>query len=183
MKQGIIIGAQEKNKDTWLKDLINSMEGCVYPYKVHYTNDFELSSVKWAMENTDWDEILFFPESTVIRDLALFDKIFKDNEGKSVSICSDPVVGAMYLMKYRRAILKDMEIPIAKSKRQAVELEVTFNPNYAKKDETVVLFPEIKHSNDFVHKYGRMNMIMGNEYIARFKGSWGQYTLDIMDVI
>ncbi len=179
MRQGIIIGCQPKNKETWLKDLLFDLKGCKYPYKVNFTDNFELASIKYALENTDWDEFLFLPETTRIKRLELFDMVFKENKGKSVSICQHPTVGGMYLMKYRREILKQMPIPEVKTKRMAVFWEVVFNTFYAGLDDgnVVVLFPDMVHSDVFVEKYGRMNMVMWNEYIERWKGDWGQRPL------
>ncbi len=105
--------------------------------------------------------------------------VFEDNKGKSVSICQHPAVGGMYLMKYRREVLKQMPIPEVKTKSMAVFWEVVFNTFYAGLDEgnVVVLFPEMAHSDVFIEKYGRMNMVMGNEYIEKWKGDWGQRPL------
>ncbi|MEM4134599.1 MAG: hypothetical protein QXV73_05320 [Candidatus Micrarchaeia archaeon] len=179
MKQAIVIGCQPKNKNTWLKDLLSSLKGCKYPIEINYTDNFELATIKWARDGKKWDEFFFLPETTIIKDLKLFDMIFEENKGKSVSICKYPSWGGMYLVKYRQEILKNVFIPEVKSKKMAVYWEIVFNAYYAGLDEgnCAVLFPDMVHSNNFVEKYGRLNMVMGNEYIERYKGDWGQRPL------
>lgn len=179
MKQGIVIGSTKSRKETWLKDLLASLIGCKYPIKVNFTDNFELTTIKWALTNTDFEEFLFLPDSTIIKDLSLFDIVFDTYKGKSVSLFNFPAVGGMYMMKYRRDILKTMPIPEVKSKLMAVFWEGVFNVYYSGLDgNVIILFPGQVHTNIFVKKYGRENMVVGNKYITRFKGDWGQRPLN-----
>lgn len=179
MKQGIVIGSSTSRKETWLKDLLASMIGCKYPVKIFYLDTFELSVIKEAIYATNFDEFLFLPDSTIIQDLEFFDMVFKDTEGMSVSVFNEPCLGAMYMMKYRREILKTMPIPKVPSKKMAVFWEIVFNEYYVGLDAKIkVLFPEVLHSETFIEKHGRENMVMGNKYILRYKGDWGQKSLE-----
>lgn len=179
MNKGIVIGSSLTRKETWLADLLASMKGCAYPYKVFYLDTFELSVIQMALATTNFDEFLFLPDSTVIQDLSFFDMVFQGTEGMSVSVFNEPCLGAMYMMKYRRKILETMPIPVVPNKKMAVFWEVVFNEFYVGLESQIkVLFPEVKHSETFMEKHGRLNMVMGNKYLLRFKGSWGQTPLD-----
>ena len=180
IKQGIIVGSSESRRDTWLSDIqINLMDYNKYPIKYNITDRFELATIKQALTSTDWDEFLFLPDSTIIKDFSLLDIVFDRHKGKSVSLVQHPDIGGMYLMKYRREILEKMgDIPIASSKMMAVYWEVIFHAYYAGLDQNVVvLFPDVKHSDVFIEKHGRMNMVMGNSYFEKWKGDWGQKSL------
>lgn len=179
MKQGIVIGTGT-GREEWLNDFMKSVEGCKYPIKVYKTDNFELDCIDKAMWLTDWDEFLFLADSTVIQDLKFFDLVFKGTEGKSVSVCQEPCLGGMYMMKYRREILKQMPIPKVNTKKMAVYWEIVFNEFYCGLegiDNIKVLFPELTHSDTIIERHGRENMVMANQYIRRYKGSWGQKAL------
>lgn len=180
MKQGIIVGSSESRRDTWLADIQDNLEGYdKYPVKYNITDRFELATVKQALVSTDWDEFLFLPDSTIIKDFELFDIVFDKHKGKSVSLVQHPDIGGMYLMKYRREVLEKMgDIPIAENKAMAVYWEIVFHAYYAGIDKNVViLFPDIKHTDIMVERHGRINMVMGNKYFEKWKGDWGQRSL------
>jgi hypothetical protein len=180
IKQGIIVGSSDARRETWLSDIQKNLEGYEkYPIKYNITDRFELATIKQALVSTDWDEFMFLPDSTIIKDFELFDLIFKKHKGKSVSLVQHPDVGGMYLMKYKREILEKMgEIPIAQNKAMAVYWEIVFHAYYAGLDQNVVvLFPDVFHTEIFKKKHGRINMIMGNKYFEKWKGDWGQRSL------
>jgi len=176
MQKGIVIGSQKHREKTWLRELLDSLKGNQkYPVEVNFTDKFELASIKWALKHTNWDEFLFLPDSTIVSDLSFLDKVFdKQFEGRSVSICREPGIGGMYMMKYRREILEKLPIPDVPNKRMAVYWEMVFHAYYGGIENVVVLFPEVKHTNIIIKKHGRENMVIGNKYFMRYKGDWGQ---------
>jgi hypothetical protein len=78
---------------------------------------------------------------------------------------------------YDPKILREIEIPIPKSKKESINYELSWTNSYVKKVGLVhVAFPDLTDSNAKRKevKYGRENLILENDYLIKFKGDWGQ---------
>lgn len=78
---------------------------------------------------------------------------------------------------YDPKILRQIEVPIPKSKAEAIEFELSWTKKYVEQAQGVeVLFPELKDANarrkEF--KHNRENLILENQYLIKYKGNWGQ---------
>ena len=171
MKQAIVIGSTTQTKD-WLQNCLNSF-GCYdkYPIIVVVNNDFELGKLKWVYDNTDIDEFFLLHDTVEIKDTGLFDLAF--NYDGSFALSSQPVQMGMFLGKYRREILDKMSIPLTKTKMEAVLQECAFNEQYSKlESKMATIFNPLLNSDKFEEKFGRKNMILENDYIRKYKGTW-----------
>lgn len=118
------------------------------------------------------DEFFVLHSSCEVKMNSLFKKCFRDHEGKSVALSSYPVLFGMFLGKYRYEIAKQLPLPIAKDKAHAVDLEVTWNNAYCALEKPVLLFDGFVDNDRFEQKFGRKNMVIENEYIKKYKGTW-----------
>ena len=171
MKQAIVIGSTTQTKD-WLQNCLNSF-GCYdkYPIIVVVNDDFELGKLKWVYDNTDIDEFFLLHDTVEIKDTGLFDLAF--NYDGSFALSSQPVQMGMFLGKYRREILDKMSIPLTKTKMEAVLQECAFNEQYSKLEtKMATIFNPLLNSDKFEEKFGRKNMILENDYIRKYKGTW-----------
>lgn len=79
----------------------------------------------------------------------------------------------MYLGKYDRRILDQMYIPTPFNKAEAVKFEQEWNRAYIKNDPNFKVFHQPLHDVEvFEEKFGRNNMILENDFIKKYKGSW-----------
>jgi hypothetical protein len=173
MNQGIVIGSTTQTKD-WLQNCLNSFgKYDKYPIIVVINDDFELGKLKWAYDHTDLDEIFLLHDTMEIKDVGLFDEAFEQCAGKSYALSDHPTYMGMFLGKYRREILRLMDIPITKTKREAVLQETDFNQRYAQLEPfKVVCDPPLRNTDIFEDKFGRKNMVLESEFVRKYKGTW-----------
>ena len=174
MTQAVVIGAT-RGDSPWLTDLLLTLDGCRWPVVVHLTRAFELDSIGWAAR---WfDEYVFLPESTRVLDPSLFDRCFTDQHGMSVDL--GRAQGGhfrMYLGKYLAASVQSLGVPTVANKHDAVERESEWGERYYRHEVAAgryaVIGGTLEHTSRFEDRHGRTNMIVSNEYLERFKGSW-----------
>jgi hypothetical protein len=173
MNQAIVIGSTTRTKN-WLQNCLSSFgKYDKYPIIVVVNDDFELGKLKWAYDNTNLDEIFLLHDTVEIKDTSIFDIAFKDNIGSSFAMANQPVYMGMFMGKYRREILSQMNIPITKTKLEAVMAEMSFNSEYAGKEQRKAIIDNPIHDgNIFEEKFGRTNMILENKYLKKYKGTW-----------
>jgi len=171
MKQVIVIGSTTRTKD-WLQNCLNSFGNYnKYPIIVVVNDDFELGKLKWVYENTDIDEFFLLHDTVEIKDTSLFDLAF--NYEGSFALSKQPVQMGMFLGKYRREILNKMIIPTTKTKMEAVMQECAFNQEYSILEaKMATIFKPLVNTDVFEEKFGRNNMVLENDYIKKYKGTW-----------
>ena len=99
--------------------------------------------------------------------------MFEQAKGKSVSFSDHPSPIGMYLGKYRREILSQIELNIPKNKLEAVEQEEIWTRKYAGIDDTLVyLEPPLRDSNNFMTKFGKTCKKLENDYLIKYKFTW-----------
>jgi len=133
---------------------------------------YELAKLQWIVENTTLDRFLFIQDSVTVSD-ALYGLL--SDFGGSVALISDPRPFGCYLGVYERDVLLEVGFPHIGSKLEAVQAEVWWTAEYcATAGEVPVLFPEVKDSNPLrvEHLFGRDNLVLGNEYFTKYKGTW-----------
>lgn len=173
MKQAIVIGSTTKTKH-WLENCLNSFgDYRGYPIMVMVNNDWEIGKIKWVLEYTNLDEFFLLHDTVEIKDPILFDIAFKTNAGKSFALSGSPAYMGMYLGKYRREVLSQIEIPSVATKKEAVDQEIAFNQRYAEKEQNKEMIEQpLNNTNIFEDKFGRTNMVLENFYIKKYKGTW-----------
>lgn len=170
MKRAIIIGSNSST--LWLENCLKTFQGYKeFPVLVVVNDDFEVGKILHTLKYTDLDEFFLLHDTVEIKDPSFF-KLAFETEG-SVSLCLEPTTFGMFLGKYRRKILETMDIKPTLTKKDAVIAEMSFNQDYCSREpKMTVLFPEFRNSNVFVDKFGRKNMLLENEYLRKYKGTW-----------
>ncbi len=173
MTVAVVIGAVSR-ESPWLIDCLASLDGCGWPVMVNVTVNWELTTIDWA--SWQYDEFVFLPESTVVLDQAVFDRCFGDYAGRSVSLAwAQGGPFRMYMGKYRSEVVRRAGVPTVRSKYEAIAYEWDWGQRYSAADGAVVnLGAPLEHTDRFVEKHGRTNMVVANEFFERFKAHWGQ---------
>lgn len=159
-------------REMWLADCLASIKRDVI---VLSDFTFELGKIDWMIKNTSFDRFLILQDSVVVKDDSFFDKIF-EFEG-SVSINRDPTWYGSFMGIYERKPLLDVGIPLPKTKKEVVQLEYQWTPQYcAAAGSVIVMFEEFNDRNNkgTTLRHGRDNLILENDYLIKYKGNWGQ---------
>jgi hypothetical protein len=165
----IVIGSS-LGRESWLADCsasINRNHIAVISF------GFELSKIGWVMDNTNANRFLFLQDSWVIKD-ETFWHLLDDTSG-SVALTADPYFFGCYAGVYERSVIEQIGVPVITTKREAIDNEIAWHQDYVKvAGEPLVLFPDLKDSNSTrqVEKHGRTNLVLENDYIAKYKGTW-----------
>jgi predicted O-methyltransferase YrrM len=169
-KFGIVVVYSENDLD-FMDELMYSLDGVEYPVEyVENTktcNRYELGGIARGMEK--FEEFFLLPSTCTIKDISLFDIVFKGYEGKSVSIGKNYL---SYIGKYRTEVLKKIGVPIVRTKGGAVSAEQWWLQRYVSEESPIILCPSFKDGEIFQEVYGRKNMILECEYMIKFKGCW-----------
>ncbi len=134
---------------------------------------FELAKIAWVIKNTNADRFLFLQDSWKIKDKTFWDLL--DDTSGSVAITADPYYYGCYAGVYERWVIDQIGLPVITSKREAIDNEIAWHKDYVKvAGKPLVLFPELKDSNATrqVEKHGRTNLVLENDYIVKYKGTW-----------
>lgn len=172
----------------FLKDLLQSIKGATYPiyivanecskgvkapYKVIYNPEggYELGALKKLLEVTKDEDIFLIQDSFVVKNLELFD--IAANHPGSLATSSGFF---HYTGKYKRSILEKIGFPIPKDKREAIQYEHDWNEAYALADPDIAMLPDYLHdrmdSARYEQRHGRLNLVLENEYLTKYKGTW-----------
>lgn len=163
----IIIGTTP-DRSNWLAECAASIGR---PFIAVSNYGYELGKIRWVMENTNIERFLFLQDSVIIKSEGFWDLL--DAYQGSVSINQDPTYYGSYLGVYERSILKHLDLPVMETKRDAVTHEVDWARRYIQVGGTVpVMFPDLRDGEKFELHEGRMNMIIENDYIKKYKGTW-----------
>lgn len=195
LTQGIIIVTHEKVR-RYCDNLLKSLDGTTYPIHIvvnesskypYYTeklkkkwasviefdgNHFELSAFE-ANKQLKLDEFLILPATSEIVDNNLLKMVFGNLKGRSVAFSTYPTIFGMFLGKYKKSIVDQMEFQMPKDKAEAVEMEMTFNQQYVQLDpNTVILWRDFVDNNNFVEKFGEKRMLIENNFIKKYKATY-----------
>lgn len=134
---------------------------------------FELGKIRWLMDNTTAQRFLFLQDSWVVKSPDLF-ALLEHTEG-SIALTQDPYFFGCFAGVYERKVIEDIGIPTVSTKLQAVEFERSWHESYvASAGEPTVLFPDLTDENATEVRFhnGRENLILENDYIIKYKGTW-----------
>lgn len=167
----IVVGTTP-GREQWLKQCLASIE---HPVLVLSDFTFELGKIKWIFDNTTIERFMFLQDSVVIKNQNLFDLLFQDKG--SIALTNDPSVYGMYLGIYEREHLAKIDIPIPKSKKEAIEFEMSWTATYCQAAKNVrIALPDLADRNAVKKEivFGRENLVLENDFLIKYKGNWGQ---------
>ena len=166
MSQGIVIGTTVDGQ-RWVDQLYASIRT---DYPVVKVRAWELDCILYGAGR--FEEFVFLPQSTEVLDNDLWRVVFDQYAGSSVSLAQHPDMFGMYLGKYRSEVVRCLELPMVRDKRDAIYWEDRWTVPYLEIDPNVVVLDDLPHSDVFEEKFGRMNMVVSGKYLRRWKGSW-----------
>jgi hypothetical protein len=172
MKRGVVV-VSSKATQMFLVDFLTQMVILNPIYQIHYhintehNNEYEIGGIKKGMRL--FDEFVLLHDTCVVKTNTLFD-LFFGYQGTSVSVSPNFL---SYLGKFRTKTLLKLTIPNVHTKREAVDAEsqflreyISFEPNH------IVLFPGFDEHYRWQAKHGRMNMVLENDYLIKYKATW-----------
>lgn len=134
---------------------------------------FELGKIAWVMNNTTANRFLFLQDSWVVKTPKLFTLL--DSIDGSIAITQDPYYFGCFAGVYERHVIEDIGVPVIESKFDAVQAERYWHESYVQcNGEPTVLFPDLtdESSTQTIFLNGRENLILENEYLMKYKGTW-----------
>jgi len=169
----IVIGTS-LGRSGWVTECLASLKNQnVIPVDVISSQNFELSVIDEAASK--YEEFIYVPDSTEFLDFeSLVDNCFGTK--LSVSLSSFPVPFGMYLGKYLAEHVKQIGVPRVANKLDAVRYEAEWTAEYA----ALAPYKELgtlPHTDVFVEKHGRVNMVTESQWIRRWKGCWNAATM------
>ena len=168
----MIVIATTPGREDWLKQCLASISK---PVLVLSDFTFELGKINWIFNKTKIDRFMFLQDSVIIKDEKIFELLYQDKG--SIALTNDPGMYGMYMGIYERKILEQIEIPIPKSKNEAIQYELTWTDTYCKAARNVRLAFTDLTDNRAKRKqviFGRENLVIENDFLIKFKGNWGQ---------
>lgn len=187
----ILIPTNTSRIDTWLKDCLESLH-TDHPVTVIFQGEkpvkglkigfnyvhkpsvgFDPGAIVWAMENLDKDDEFFvLHDSCVVKDNLLWKVVFDGYWQDSVALSKEPTFMGMFIGKYRMEIVSKLEKPIATDKETAVKLEESWNREYCKLEQPILLDSALSRSDVFETRHGRDNMVLDCRWLTKYKGTW-----------
>lgn len=166
-KQGIVVGATP-GRTPWLVDMLASLDTGHYPVLVINTWDFEIAVFQEAVEH--FDEFVFLPMTCIVKDNSLWYHMF-EGERQSISLSNTPCPFGMFFGKYLSEDVREIGFPPCANKFEAILQERAWTEKYAAL-RPYKAFADLPDSWRFENKYGRKNMVVENQWMKKWKGSW-----------
>jgi len=167
----LIVIATTPGRENWLAQCLTSI---TKPVMVLSDFTFELGKINWLFNNTNLERFFFLQDSVVIKDERVFELL---DDNASIALSSDPSIYGMYLGIYEREHLAKIDIPIPKSKREAIDYEMSWTAKYCQAAKNVrIAFPDLADRNATKKEivFGRENLVLENDFLIKYKGNWGQ---------
>lgn len=169
----VIIICTTINRTDWLKNCLDSFKGYnKYPIITLMINEGKGRFADFINEikKLNYDEFIILQDSMEIKDTNIFDICF--NNPCSVSLSSVPEKFGNFHGKFIMSTFREVDVPEIKDKKDDVLFEIKFSKDYVSKCGEYVELCDLKHTNNFEEKFGRLNMVTENEFIKKYKGTW-----------
>jgi len=172
--QAIIICATI-NRLEWLNNCLASFKGYnKYPIITLMVDEGKgyIPDFLRTISAMNIEEFVLLQDSMEIKDPSVFDICFEDLKGTSVSLSKTPTFFGSTHGKFLTSVLNECSLNKLDNKYDDVLFEVSFGNEYALKTGRFVDLCTLGHTDKFEEKFGRTNMVVENEYIRKFKGTW-----------
>ena len=160
-------------REMWLKDCLESIGE--RPVLVLSDYSYEVGKLRFLRDHTKLDKFLLLQDSVVFKDADMFYYDLSRYDG-SVSINYCPRFYGSYMGVYERSVLEKIEIPEAHSKKDQVIFECTFTDAYVAQlgGGVPIMYDDLRDelNKGFEERHGRTNMILENEVMIKYKGTW-----------
>ena len=164
--------ATTPGREQWLTQCLQSLAGRDV-LVVSLERGFELGKIEWVYRNTTLERFLFLQDSAEVLSKGFWGRL--EEFPGSVALLGDPSVYGSYMGVYERKVLdKLVGWPLVDSKMGSIANEIMWTRDYADKAGGVpVLFPDLTDADGHMgEKFGRMNLVLENQYFRKWKGTW-----------
>jgi hypothetical protein len=163
----VVVNSAETASVEWIETIL---EGEVHEVFVNAAVGFELAAFRTVLDQTDVDEFLFLQDTFEVKDQSFIDVVF----GCPDSVALGPTF-FHYAGKWKRSVLEQMDIPVVRTKHESIHWEHTFSRLYWEREPVWVFDPHFHDGehHGFVERFGRLNMLLENEFYLKRKGTWG----------
>ena len=171
MSQAIAIFHPRENDSVWLGELLSSLK-TDYPILITNHEGYQIDALRETFERTDYDEIFFLNETMVVKDNSLWHLIFQNFKGVTVMMGEK---FQMFLNKYQREVVEQTSFPVVNSRLEDVMMgEDAWHRDYEQACGTWESIHPIGdgHMTGWEDKHGRMNKVLENPYIKKWKHHW-----------
>lgn len=134
---------------------------------------YELNKIRFVVEETKAERFLLLQDSWVVKSDEFWDLL--DTVQGSVALSPYPYFYGCYAGVYESWAVREVGIPVVQDKDHSIRLEVDWHRQYVDvAGEPTVLFPDLVDANatGVVMKHGRENLVLENDLIAKYKGTW-----------
>jgi len=156
----------------WPPDIYERIEKAGY-HPIPTGDCWEVNAIRAVYDMVPELEEFFFLQDTVevLDPVGLAELIFTVHRGYSCPV-NKPF--QCYLGKYRREVLDNVDWPRVVTKEDAVRQEGRFTQQYLNKDPKPprILFPGFNEGASFEEKHGRLNRVVENDYLRKYRGTW-----------
>lgn len=161
--KGIVITSSEYTKD-FLPSLLFSIAKTNYRVVINYNtekeNGWEISGIQLGKDT--FDEFIHIMDTTLIKDISLFDKLFEINGNVFLT-----KGGYHYMGKFVSCEIP--ELPIVKTKNEAIDREL----RWFKGMSYIEFMPDLPvHTDIFEEIHGQKRMKLENDYMIKWKGTY-----------
>lgn len=144
----------------------------------------EAESLRQAALYTQYDEVIFLHDTMELLDPGLVDYCFTEHAGRSIGFMGGLDFG-MNSGKFKPAVLRQMRdtvLRVPKDKREATEMEYRFGEELLGCDPDAFVMPNpLLDRPVFQRRFGRVNMVLENQYLRKWKGCWSMQLVDDWD--
>lgn len=173
--------------EPWLDQCMQSLRSVKGIPVIIYRNTLgtgEGESLRQAALYTQYDEVIFLHDTMELRDPGLIDYCFTENAGKSIGFMGGLDFG-MNSGKFKPAVLRRMQetvLRIPKDKREATDMERNFGAEYLSYEPEAFVMPDpLVDRPVFERRFGRVNMVLENRYLRKWKACWSMPLVDAWD--
>lgn len=179
MSQAIIVSTAP-GMERWLEQCLKSLRPVRGIPVVVYRNTLgtgEGESLRQAALYTQYDEVIFLHDTMELLDPGLVDYCFVEHAGVSIGFMGGIDFG-MNSGKFRPAVLRQMRetvLRVPQDKREATDMELGFGAEYLRYEPGAFVMPDpLIDRPVFRRRFGRVNMVLENRYLRKWKGCWNR---------
>jgi hypothetical protein len=144
----------------------------------------EAESLRQAALYTQYDEVIFLHDTMELLDPGLIDYCFTEHAGRSIGFMGGLDFG-MNSGKFKPSVLRKMQetvLTIPKDKREATEMELRFGEELLTYDPGAFVMPDpLLDRPVFERRFGRVNMVLENQFLRKWKACWNMELVDEWD--
>ena len=182
-----IIVSTAPGMESWLDQCLKSLRPVRGIPVIIYRNTLgtgEGESLRQAALYTQYDEVIFLHDTMELLDPRLIDYCFTEHAGKSIGFMGGLDFG-MNSGKFKPAVLRQMRetvLRVPKDKQEATDMEFGFGAEYQRYEPEAFVMPDpLLDRPVFERRFGRVNMVLENRYLRKWKGCWNRQLVDAWD--